>query len=154
LEECLASGMLHLEGASLVFRHELARQAVESAILATRQRALHARVLHALLTGAHGRSNIARLVHHAALAEEGALVLQYAPLAAKQASTQGAHREAAAHYATVLRFADDLNAEQRAELLDDLSFELYLIGHMEDAVAPIEEALAIWRALDRKERMG
>jgi DNA-binding CsgD family transcriptional regulator/tetratricopeptide (TPR) repeat protein len=154
LEECLSSGMLRLEGASLAFRHELARQAMEGTILPTGRRALHAQVLRVLLEGGRGQIDIARLVHHAALAEDGALVLRYAPLAARQASAQGAHREAAAHYSTALRYADALEAEQRAELLDGLAFELYLTGQMEDVVAPCQNALAIWRALDQKERMG
>jgi hypothetical protein len=159
LKECLAAGMLSLEEGAVAFRHELARQAVESALSPARQQALHAQVLQTLLErGAEDRgveqASLARLVHHAAHAEDAALVLQFAPAAAKQASAQGAHREAAAHCQTALRYADRLDAAQHAELLDGLSNELYLTGHSEDAVAPCEAALAIWRAMEYQEQVG
>jgi DNA-binding CsgD family transcriptional regulator len=161
LEECLAAGMVHLEeGGAVGFRHELARQAVESTLLPARKRELHAQVLQALLDhsyrGNRGEAQVslARLVHHAAQAEDGALVLRFAPEAARQASAQGAHREAAAHYETALRCADHLDARQRATLLDGLSYEYYLTGHIEEAIAPCEAALAIWRALGHQEQVG
>ncbi len=158
LEECLAAGMVHLEeGGAVGFRHELARQAVESTLLPVRKRALHAQVLQSLLErgdGGEEQVSLARLVHHAMQAEDGKLVLRFAPAAARQASAQGAHREATVHYETALHYADHLDARQRAELLDGLSYERYLTGHIEEATQPCEAALAIWRALDRKEQVG
>src|SRR5262249_1863285 len=159
LEECLAAGMLHLEDGAIWFRHELARQAVEGALSPTRRRALHAAVLRALIgRGVANRgaaqASLARLVHHAAQAEDGALLSRFAPAAAKQASTQGAHRQAAAHLITALRHTSGAAAEQRAGLLDELSHEYYLTGQIEKAVQPCEAALAIWRALDRGEKVG
>src|SRR5262249_33011709 len=135
----------------------------ESALAPTRWRALHAQVLHALIddhvtnsVGHRGGAQVslARLVHHAAATENATLVLRFTPEAAKQASSQGAHREAAAHYQTALRYADRLAAEPRAELLDGLSYELALIEQMEDAVQSCEAALALWRALARPEQVG
>jgi DNA-binding CsgD family transcriptional regulator/tetratricopeptide (TPR) repeat protein len=124
LDECLAVGMLRLEGGAVGFRHELARQAVEDSLSSVRKRALHARVL------------------------------RFAPEAARQAAAQGAHREAAAHYRTALRSAGDLDDEQRAALLDGVSYELYLTGQIEEAIQTRTAALAIWRALDQKEQVG
>src|SRR5262249_28740738 len=118
LEECLAVGMLHLKGDTVAFRHELARQAIEGALSPARQRALHAQALRALLEREEGRIQLARLAHHAALAEDGALVLQYAPAAARQAAARGAHREAAAQYQTALDYATRLAAEQQSKLLE------------------------------------
>jgi DNA-binding CsgD family transcriptional regulator len=154
LEECLAAGILHLEDDAVGYRHELARQAVERALAPTRRRALHAAVLHALIARGAEQAPLARLVHHAVQADERELALRFAPAAAKQASAQGAHREAAAYYATALRYADFADTEQRAELLDGLSHEFYLTGQIEDAVAPCEAALAIWRALNRSDKVG
>jgi DNA-binding CsgD family transcriptional regulator len=153
-EECLRAGMLHLDGEAVGFRHELARQAVESALSTARRRALHAAVVRALLERGVEQASLARLAHHAAQAEDSALALRFAPAAAKQASDRGAHREAAAHYATALRYADGLVPEQRARLLDGLSREYYLTRQNEDAVAPCKAALEIWRSLDQKERVG
>jgi DNA-binding CsgD family transcriptional regulator/tetratricopeptide (TPR) repeat protein len=154
LDECLAAGILRLEGDTLAFRHELARQAVESALSPTRRRTLHTQVLHALLE--HGAESLplARLTHHATQAEDAALVLRFAPEAARQASAQGAHREAAAQYQTALRYRGQLAPEQRAILLDELAYEHYLTGHIEDALTTCESALALWRALERTEQVG
>jgi DNA-binding CsgD family transcriptional regulator/tetratricopeptide (TPR) repeat protein len=154
LDECLAAGMLHLENGTVGFRHELARQAVEGTLSPSRKRTLNASVLRALLESGDERVLLARLVHHAAQAEDGALVLKFAPAAAEQALAQGAHREAAAHYATALRFADTHDANQRAELLEALAHEYLLIGRMPDAIQAGEDALAIWRRLDIPLRVG
>jgi len=154
LDECLAAGILHLDGDTVGFRHELARQAVEGALSPTWRRALHAQVLYALLQRGAESVPLPRLTHHAMQAEDAALVLRFAPEAAKQASAQGAHREAAAHYQTALRYADQMSPEQRAGLLDELAYEQYLTGHIEDALVSCETALPIWRALDRTEQVG
>ncbi len=158
LDECLSTGVLRLDGGAVRFRHELARQAVEGALSPARRQALNAQVLRALLErveipGAE-KPSLARLVHHAAQAEDAALVLRFAPEAARQASARGAHREAAAHYQTALRSAETLDPEQRAVLLDGLANERFLTGRMEEAVAPYETALALWRALDHIEKVG
>jgi DNA-binding CsgD family transcriptional regulator/tetratricopeptide (TPR) repeat protein/GTPase SAR1 family protein len=154
LDECLAAGILHLEDGSLGFRHELARQAMEGTLSPARKRMLNAQILRVCIDQGEEGIPLARLVHHAAQAEDGALVLRFAPAAARQASAQGAHREAAAHYVTALRYADSPDAEQQANLLEALSHEYYLIGQFADAVAPQEGALALWRALERSEKVG
>ncbi len=50
----------------------------------------------------------ARLAHHAEAARDRDAVLEYAPLAARQAVAVGARRQAHAQYARALRFADAL----------------------------------------------
>jgi len=154
LDECLVAGMVQMDGGAVGFRHELARQAVESALSPARKRALHAQLLHALLDRSAEQAPLAQLVHHAAQADDRASVLRFAPDAARQASAQGAHREAAAHYATALRYADHLEPECQANLLEALSYEHYLTGMIEDAVEPRKAALAIWRRLGRPEKVG
>jgi hypothetical protein len=46
-----------------------------------------------------------------------------------------------------------MDAEHRAKLLDRLSHEHSLTGHVEGALQPCEAALVIWRALDRVEQV-
>lgn len=154
LEECLASGILRLENGLVDFRHELARQAVESTLSPTRKRTLNAQVLRAFVELGEGRVALARLVHHAVQAEDSAAVLQFAPAAARQATAQGAHREAVEQYRTALRFAEGLAADARAELLEGLAREYLLIGRATDAIQAGEDALGLWQSLDRPQRVG
>jgi len=82
-----------------------------------RCRELHARMLAALLSRGEQPRQLARLVHHAARADDAAAVLRLAPAAAEHASRLGAHREAEQHLASATRNADALPPRQRAELL-------------------------------------
>jgi DNA-binding CsgD family transcriptional regulator/tetratricopeptide (TPR) repeat protein len=154
LEECLTSGMLDLSHTTAAFRHELARRAVESTLSPLRRQALHAQVLQSLLTHGEDASQAARLVHHALGAHDGELVARCAPLAAKQASAQGAHREAAAQYATALLQASQFPPERQAELLEGRAYECYLTSLMEEAVQARQTSLHIWRQLGRSDKVG
>src|SRR5215510_965087 len=153
VEECLSRGMLRSEGEALAFRHELARRAVEDSLATPRRQNLHAVVLKALL---NRRSDalLPRIVHHAAHAGDEAAVLEYAPIAAKQAAALNAHRESASHYQTALRHADKLAPDERAQLLECLSYECYLTGQLKEALEVRGEALKIWKRLGNKLRQG
>ena len=154
IEECIQAGVLRPEPEAVAFRHELARQAVESTLPPHRAKELHARVLRALLDKGGDASVVARLVHHAALAGDGAAVLQFAPDAARQAAQQGAHREAAIHYETALRYAEALPHTQRAELLEGRAYECYLTSQLEDAAQARTDALAVWSELGAGDKIG
>ncbi len=154
LEECHSKGMLSVASTMVAFRHEIVRQAVESTLSPLRQQTLHASLLHLLLKRGDEAYNVARLVHHATAAQEGVLVLRYAPLAARDAVAHGAHREAAAHYATALAYARALPPEERAALLEARAYECYLTGQMEDAEQARQAALLIWRQRERADKVG
>ena len=154
LEECLSSGMLTVDQTTVAFRHELARLAVESTLSPLRVQGLHTQVLQVLLSHREDIPQAARLVHHANGAQDEALVLRYAPLAAEQAAARGAHREAAAQYATALCYVDWLPAERQAELLEGRAYECYLTSQAEEAVQAYQAVLPIWRQLDRVDKVG
>jgi DNA-binding CsgD family transcriptional regulator len=154
LDECLVARMLRLDGQTIAFRHELARQAVEGALSPARRQALHAEILRTLLERGAEQTPLARLVHHATQAEDATLVLRFAPEAAAQAAARGSHREAVAQYETALRYDDQMTPEQQAQTVDGLSNERYLTGRVEEAIATSEMALALWRALDHTEKVG
>ena len=153
LEECADAGILLLDNTSIGFRHELARRAVEDSLPAPRAQSMHAKVLKALLSrGAD--SQLARVVHHAAKSGDASAVLEYAPVAARQAAALHAHRESASHYETALRYAGTLPAEQRATLLEQRSYECYVTAQLNDAREARLEALEIWKQLGNKVRQG
>jgi len=154
LEDCLASGMLRSEPAGIVFRHELARLAVEESVAPDRALAIHRRALAALADPPNGAADLARLAHHAASARDVESVLAYAPAAAERAEAVGAHREAAAQYARAFRFADGLPPQGRADLLEHQAEACYLTDQYEEGIAALECALEIHRAEGDRLREG
>ncbi len=141
---CLESGILEDHGAAYAFRHELAREAVSSAISPARRKTLHAQVLHRLEATLRGPLHPARLAHHAEEAGDQAAVLRHAPEAARRAAHFRSHREAADQYLRTLRFAAPLPAHERAHLLESLAYESYFTAQIDQALAARNEALAIW----------
>jgi DNA-binding CsgD family transcriptional regulator len=142
IEECLNSGLLSTADSALRFRHELARAAIESSLSEPAAQALNADVLTALVRasaaiGARQPVSLARLVHHATRAGNDAAVLRHAPDAARQAAQRGAHREAAAHYATALRHANGavpVGDANRIAWLDAYANECQLTDQLAEAV--------------------
>jgi DNA-binding CsgD family transcriptional regulator/tetratricopeptide (TPR) repeat protein len=147
LDECLASAMLRSDAAGISFRHELARLAVEDSVAPGRKLALHRSALAALAEPPAGTLDFARLAHHAEAAGDTDAVRRYAPAAAERAEALGAHREAAAHYARVLRCGGSLAPAERAELLERRSRACYLADDIDDAIEAVEEALELRRDL-------
>jgi DNA-binding CsgD family transcriptional regulator/tetratricopeptide (TPR) repeat protein len=145
LDESLASGMLVSAASTVAFRHELAREAIESAVAPSRRVALHRRALEALAAPPAGAPNLSRLAHHAEQAGDRRAVLRFATAAAERAEAVGAHREAAAQYARALRFADDAPLEARAELLERQAEACYLTDRQWDAIDALELALECHR---------
>jgi DNA-binding CsgD family transcriptional regulator/tetratricopeptide (TPR) repeat protein len=140
LDECVTSGMLSSEPVGVVFRHELARLAIEESVAPHRKRELHRRALAALADPPDGGRDLARLAHHAEHAGDGDAVLRFAPEAGDAAASLGAYREAAAQYARALRFGDRLSPGERAQLLERRSRACYLTDDNDAAVAAITEA--------------
>src|SRR5262249_2933879 len=142
VDEAGARGLLDVQTDSVGFRHELARLAVLGSISGERLRTLHAQILPGLV---EHRCGAARLVHHAALAGESAVVLEHAPRAAREAALQGAHREAAAHLDAALHHGAALPPVRRAELLEQHARESSLANQARAAIASAGAALGSWR---------
>ncbi len=145
MEGCLAMGMVPHEDGSLAYRHELVRRSIEDSLSQSRLQSLHERVLAIL----EARPNIpaARLAHHASCAHDAEAVRRFATLAAAQAASVGAHREAASHLEAMVPYAGDLAPTDRARLLEQLSYECYLIGRYARASEVRRMALQIWRGI-------
>lgn len=152
IEGCLGIGMVRYEDDSLAFRHELARRALEDSLSQPRQQSLHSKVLAVLAQ----RPGIpaARLAHHADGARNAEQVLRFAPIAASQAASVGAHSEAVSHYQAALRYASRLTSEENARLQERLSYECYLTGQHLRAIEARRSALEIWRASGARTQEG
>jgi DNA-binding CsgD family transcriptional regulator/tetratricopeptide (TPR) repeat protein len=149
IDECLTAAVVVSEGNGFRFRHEIARRAVEEALPAHRRVSLNQRVLKLLRAGV---ADAARLAHHAEGADDADAVLQFAPVAAREAASLGAHREAAKQYERALRYAGDTRA--RASLLTAVGAEYALTDQWHDAAKVQQEALAMWEELDDRLRVG
>lgn len=152
VEGCLNVGMVLDEDGALAFRHELARRALEDSLSPALLQSLHARVL-SILARRPGIS-AARLAHHADGARNAEDVLRFAPIAAAQAASVGAHREAASHYDAALRYADHLPLDQRVQLQERLSYEYHLTGNHQRAIEIGRDALKIWRESRQRLKEG
>jgi DNA-binding CsgD family transcriptional regulator/tetratricopeptide (TPR) repeat protein len=136
-----ATGLVDRHGRGVAFRHEIARSVVLGAAVPGSEPALHARMIDAL--EAVG-SEPSVLAHHAAAAVDVPRILQYAPVAAAQASRSGAHREAVAFYEYALHHVGSDTAT-RATLLEAMSVDLDLADRLRDATAAQQQALELWR---------
>jgi len=156
LQEAVNAGLLVPDDRTIAFRHELARRAIESGADALRLRALHARVLAALIDRQDtiGDVPLARLVHHAHAAGDEDAVSRFATPAAREAVAASAHREALKYYDMALEYGTRLSNEQRAELLEAWSVEAYLCGRTTEAIQARQRAHATWSAVGRPDRAG
>jgi predicted ATPase len=137
------------------FRHELARRATLDRLSSSLQRSLHSKVEAALaaLPGQDSMLHLARRVHHAAGAEDGAGVLALAPRAAAQASRLGAHQQAASFLQTALEYADIAEPAVAAQLHESWAYEASLgLFDYNAIIASHHRAIAIWRELGNAPR--
>ena len=151
LESCLESGLLLADASSLSFRHELARVAVEGSLAPLLAQSLHAQMLTAIVASDREFAP-ARLVHHAAHADDAEAVCRFAPVAAAQATERGAHREAAAHWRTAMANADGIDDQTRARWLDAYATEAAVVGRTSEAIVAREELAALLHRLGETAR--
>lgn len=154
VREAVASGVLREDAHGLAFRHEIARQSVESSLSAARRTGLHAEVLCLLQEAQFDQAALPRHVHHARGAGRSDIVASLAPRAAAQAARVGAHREAAALYRLALTASQPFDAEARATLLEAAACELHLINALQDAIELCDQALALRRSLGHALHVG
>ncbi|HEY7781132.1 MAG TPA: AAA family ATPase [Ktedonobacterales bacterium] len=154
LAASLDAGILASADGAVGFRHELARMAIEEAMTPIRRTALHRRALRALETPPAGEPDLARLVHHADGAGDPDAVARFGPAAAARAAALGAHREAAAHYARVLRVASAPDPLTRGDLFERYAHECFLTDQFPTTIASGWEAVECFRAAGDIEREG
>lgn len=154
-DELTANGILQISTAGDIrFRHEIARIATLERIPAKVRRAYHARILDALRP-LGPEAPLDQMVHHAAGALDAAAVLAIAPEAAERAAASGAHREAAGHLGTALRFVEEADPETAALLHERWAYESALAARIDDEVLNARrQAITLWRVLGRQDKVG
>jgi DNA-binding CsgD family transcriptional regulator/tetratricopeptide (TPR) repeat protein len=145
LAEAELAGVIEVRADSLAFRHELSRRAIEQALPELRRQQLNAAVVAALR--AQPRPELARVMHHAVQARDIDTVIEVGPNAGREAALAGSHRQALAHYESVLPHEARLGLRERADLLDSYGWELYNALRFRDAVEAGREAAELYQEL-------
>lgn len=151
LDEAERRGVLLRAANHVMFRHEVARRAVQESLTAGRRADLNQQILRLLLAGGGDR---ARIVHHAVEAGDVEVLLEQAPMAADEAAAISSHQEAYGHYLALQPIYHRLPAPERAELLYRWSSAALLVGTVAEAELRVDEAIALWDALGDRAGLG
>ncbi|MGH2991025.1 MAG: adenylate/guanylate cyclase domain-containing protein, partial [Solirubrobacterales bacterium] len=142
-------------GDRYAFSHALVRETLYAELTGPRRVEIHRRIGEALeqLHGSDSDPPVAELAHHfieAAPGGESAKAIEYAERAARRASDQLAHEDAASHYERaleVLDLAPDPEAERRLGLLLELGVVQRRAGRFVGSRETLEAAAGIAREL-------
>lgn len=152
IDEALGAALLVRHGEVVAFRHELTRLSVLDDVPLIRAVGLHRRALRFLLRG--DDADPARLAYHAEGAADGAAAARHALRAGYRAVELRAHTEAIAQFERALRFGDRLTADERAELLEAMSYECFLTNNLPEAYESRMQALALREEMGDRLRAG
>ena len=152
LAEAQAVGVLEDRADSIAFRHELTRRAIEHSLPAIRRRQLNAAVVAALR--ARERPERARLMHHAVEAGDVETIVAVGPAAAREAALVGSHRQALAHFESVLPHLGRIGGREHADVLHAYGWELYNAHRFREAVEAGRAALALYEQLEDHVAVG
>jgi protein-S-isoprenylcysteine O-methyltransferase Ste14 len=152
LDECIDTGMLTLEGGIVRYRHELARRAVESSISPAQRRKLHRRVVAELQQRPASRAS--ELAHHAERVGDLAALVEYSNQAGNEAAQAGAPREAADHFANMLRHRPQMDRQLLLKALEWHAEQSYLMGNSGAALESMREAAQLRREAPDRVALG
>ncbi len=123
LTEVEQAGIMEVDGSTVRFRHELARQAIESQLAGIVRNRLNLQTLNAC--DALG-APIARLAHHARSAGDAAAIVRLLPEAARTAASIESHAEAVANLRALEPYLHLMTDEDLADHYDLWAYEEYL----------------------------
>jgi DNA-binding CsgD family transcriptional regulator len=146
IEQCLVKKILVIRNNKVFFKHELYRRTIESSLSPFKRIALNKNLLELFLPAFETKQEIERIVHYAKNANENDLVVKYAPLAAEQAVSVGAHREASKLFLTAIEYYQGHDQDQLVQFYEAYTYECYLTNQIRDAIIYQGKALKIWKA--------
>lgn len=137
------------------FRHELARLATYTRLSASERQSAHSRLLACLLQESSNKRSIDEIVHHALGAQDPQYILEFAPLAAREAARMGAHREAEKYLSAALEYIDHAEPEMAAIIHEEWAYEAGLSLQIDEAVIEARRmAITLWKTLGRMDKVG
>jgi DNA-binding CsgD family transcriptional regulator/tetratricopeptide (TPR) repeat protein len=150
IDECLAAGVLILDGGDFLFRHELARRAIEHEVPPARARRLHGSAIAALAT--RPDTDPARIAHHAERAGDEAALAAASAAACRLALARSASREAVGHGERALALSARLSEDELAEVSLALAQALHLAARGDEGINLAMRAVEHWRGCHDERR--
>ena len=154
ISNCMAKKILIVKNDKLLFKHELYRRTIEESLSPFRRIDLNKKVLTFFLNAFEEYGEIERIVHYAKNASQNELVVQYAPLAARQAASVGAHIEASKLYLSAIEYYPGKDKNLLVEFYESYAYECYLTNQIKEAIFYQSRALAIRKEKDDPEKLG
>jgi len=154
LAPCLEAKILLLRNGRLFFKHELYRRTIETALSPFLRIALHKTVLQRFRDNFERNGEIYRIIHHAKNANEHGLVVHFAPLAARQAASLGAHLEASRLYFSAIEYFQGNDKDMLAGFYESYAYECYLTNRVGEAIVYQTRATNIWKDKENLEKRG
>lgn len=154
LAPCLEAKILLLKNGRLFFKHELYRRTIETALSPFLRIALHKTVLQRFRDNFERNGEIYRIIHHAKNANEHELVVHFAPLAARQAASLGAHLEASRLYFSAIEYFQGNDKDMLAGFYESYAYECYLTNRVGEAIVYQTRATNIWKDKENLEKRG
>ena len=143
MDHCFALKIIVIKNDKIIFKHELYRRTIENSISPFRRIEINKKLLELFLDSFEKEGEIERIVHYAKNANENKLVVKYAPLAAKQAASIGAHIEASRLFLAAIECSDSQDVDQLLEFYEAYVYECYLTNQIKNAIIYQGKALKI-----------
>ena len=154
IQHCLDAKILISKDGLISFKHELYRRTTETSLSPLVRIALNKRILDLFLKNFERNQETERIIHHAKNANEYETVVKYAPIAAKQAATMGAHIEAAKLYLTAIEYYQENDSKTLIQFYESYAYECYLTNQIREAIIYTTKALKHWDELIDVEKKG
>ncbi len=154
IERCLESKILFLNDGLIFFKHELFRRTIETSLSPFRRVSLNKSILDLFQESFEQNQEIERIIHHAKNANEYEIVVHYAPLAARQAASVGAHIEASKLYLTAIEYYQGNDKDILIQFYESYAYECYLTNQVKEAIIYMGKSLNLWKEKDDNQKIG
>ena len=154
IHNCLDLQILIPKDGLLFFKHELFRRTIETSLSPLVRIALNKRILDLFGESFAQNQQIERIIHHAKNANEYETVVHYAPLAARQAATVGAHTESSRLYLTAIEYYQGHDRDTLIYFYESYAYQCYLTNQIKEAIIYTGKSLNLWKEKNDTEKLG
>lgn len=154
IQMCLDCQVLYLEKEKVFFKHELYRRTIENALSPFLRKELNKNILDLFMEDFEEDGEIERIIHHAKNANEVDVVVAYAPVAGKMASSLGAHKEAATLFLSAIEYYQGKDADKLIQLYESYAYECYLTNQNKESIIYTGKSLSLLKQKKDLEKTG